>query len=224
MAKTRIMIVDDHTVLREGLKSVLQSEPEYLVVGEAKTGEEAIEVAKSLKPDLIVMDIALPGVNGIEATKTIKKDLPDTKVLILTMHDNYNFIMDALSAGINGYILKISDMSEIFEAIEQITNGQDYFDNEVTLNALKNMKRVAENKESPLEDYYLTKREKQVLKLIAEGHTYKKIAGMLYISHFTVINHRQNIIQKLELNNNAELIQFAIRNKLIDAGIEFARD
>lgn len=219
METIKIMIVDDHAVLREGLKSVLQSEPKYSVIGEAKTGEEAIEVAKELKPDLIVMDIALPGINGIEATKKIREDSPNIKVLVLTMHDKYNFIMDALSAGINGYILKISDMSEVFEAIHQISNGQDYFDNEVTLNALKNINKASENNEFPVEEYYLTKREKQVLKHIAEGHTYKKIAEMLFISHFTVINHRQNIIQKLELKNNAELVQFAIRNKILDAGI-----
>ncbi len=211
MEKIKIVIVDDHAILREGLKTVLLSDSKYEVVGEATNGDEAIEVTLDKKPDIVIMDIAMPGKNGIEATKIIKNTLPDIKVLVLTMHDNYNYILDALSAGINGYILKISDMSEIFKAVEQIMQGEDYFAKDVTLNALKKIEKGEHIPEKTADDFYLTKREKEVLKLIAEGHTYRKIAEMLFISHYTVINHRQNIIQKLSLNNNAELVQFAIK-------------
>lgn len=211
MDKIKIAIVDDHAILREGLKTILQSDAKYDVIGEATNGEEAIQIAMDKRPDIIIMDIAMPGKNGIEATKEIKKTLPDMKVLILTMHDNYNYILDALSAGINGYILKISDMGEVLKAVEQIISGEDYFAKDVTLNALKNIEKGAPPPEKTADDFYLTKREKEVLKLIAEGHTYRKIAEMLFISHYTVINHRQNIIQKLSLNNNAELVQFAIK-------------
>ena len=210
MDKIRILIADDHAVLRDGLKTVLMTNENYEIVGEATDGNNAITKANDLKPDLIIMDIGMPGKNGIEATKIIKKHLPEVKVLILTMHDNYNYILDSLSAGINGYILKISDMSVVFTAIDQIIQGEDYFSHDVTLNALKNLDKVPKSV-AHVDDFYLTKREKEVLKLIAEGHTYRKIAEMLFISHYTVINHRQNIIQKLGLNNNAELVQFAIK-------------
>ena len=211
MNKISVVIVDDHAILREGLKTVLLSDPAYDVIGEATNGNEAIETVLQLKPDIVIMDIAMPGLNGIEATKIIKQKHPGMKVLILTMHDNYNYILDALSAGINGYILKISDMSEIFKAIEQIMKGEDYFAKDVTLNALRKIEKGEHVPGKTADDFYLTKREKEVLKLIAEGHTYRKIAELLFISHYTVINHRQNIIQKLGLNNNAELVKFAIK-------------
>ena len=212
MEQVKILIADDHAVLRAGLKSVIQTNPQYTIVAEADSGTKAVQLTDELSPDIVIMDIGMQRMNGLEASKTIKENHPETKILILTMHDNYNYVIDALSIGINGYLLKMSDMNEVFMAIERIMSGEDYFAREVTFNTLKNIEKSSHQESLDQNSFYLTKREKEVLKLIAEGHTYKKIAEILFISHYTVINHRQNIIQKLGFSNNAELVKFAIKH------------
>ncbi|MEI7811985.1 MAG: response regulator transcription factor [Ignavibacteria bacterium] len=215
MEKIKIVLCDDHAMLRAGLKLALQTESGFEIIGEADNGDDAVKQAVALKPDVIIMDINMPKINGIEASRIIKKEISSVKILMLTMHEEENYIKDALSAGIDGYMLKMSDMKEFLKAVRIVAGGNKYF-HENVVKMLSDSVLVAHDKPATdeIRRIPLTKREKEIMMLIAGGNTSQEIAEKLFISYFTVGKHRKNIIRKLELKNTAELIKYALQEKM----------
>ncbi len=215
MSKPRILIVDDHGIVRAGIRSLLEDDTSIEVVGEAENGEEAIEKAKQLKPDLVLMDIAMPGMNGIEATRRIKEEFPNICVLILTMHDDEEFFFPALRAGASGYIVKEAEPKELLHAIQVVVGGDVFLSPTVTKSVLKAFFTTKDKAED--EEYgKLTAREKEVLSLAAGGQTNREMAQTLFLSIRTVEKHRQSMMRKLGLSRREELTKFAVRKGLID--------
>jgi DNA-binding NarL/FixJ family response regulator len=217
MKNTKILIVDDHEVVRDGLKNILTSLDNVLITGEAGNGEEAVKMYLTLKPDVVIMDISMPGMNGIEATRIIKEKDPDAKILILTMHDNQEYLNQIIRSGAKGFILKNTDKEELLEAVKTVAAGDNFFSKDISKLIIDNYVRSA--KESEKNDSYkevpLTKREIEVLKLIASGYSNQEIANILYISYNTVDTHRKNIMHKLAIKNTAGLVRYAIEKGLI---------
>jgi two-component system nitrate/nitrite response regulator NarL len=217
MKNTKILIVDDHEVVRDGLKNILTSLDNVLITGEAGNGEEAVKMYLTLKPDVVIMDISMPGMNGIEATRIIKEKDPDAKILILTMHDNQEYLNQIIRSGAKGFILKNTDKEELLEAVKTVAAGDNFFSKDISKLIIDNYVRSA--KESEKNDTYkevpLTKREIEVLKLIASGYSNQEIANILYISYNTVDTHRKNIMHKLAIKNTAGLVRYAIEKGLI---------
>lgn len=213
MSKTKILIADDHSLVREGIIALLKLYDDVEVVGEAESGKEAIEKADTLKPDIILMDIAMPGLGGMEATLEIKKRHPDIKILVLSQYDDKEYVNRFLKAGVSGYILKRAVGSDLISAIRAIAKGQSYLHPSIAQKVIEGY--VGKHKEAVDPYELLTDREKQVLKLIAEGYTHKEIASTLGISDKTVIAHQTNISEKLDLHTKAELIKFAISRRII---------
>ena len=217
MAKIKVLLVDDHKMFRQGIKTVLTSLANIKVIGEADTGEEAIEKVKILNPDVIVLDINMSGINGIETSKRIKEFNKDIKILLLTMLENEKFIMDALSSGVEGYLFKEADSSELIKAIKTIASGKEYINNEVKekiINYVTHNNLYSQNLHQSI-SAKLTPREIEIVQYVTKGYTSKVIAAKLFISEFTVIKHRKNIIRKLVLKNFTELVSYAISNVLI---------
>jgi two-component system response regulator NreC len=215
MNQIRVLLVDDHAILREGLRARLELEPDLQVVGEAEDGRAAVEQARQLHPDVVIMDISMPLLNGIEATRQIKC-LPDKiEVLILSMHDDEGYIRQALTAGALGYILKDAVARELIDAIRAINKGEAVLSSAITRLVIEDYLRFGEIRPTD-EDDCLTPREREVLQLIAEGYTNKQIATMLNISIKTVQVHRTNMMKKLDLHDRGELIKYAIQKKIIE--------
>ena len=215
MNKIRILLVDDHAILREGIRALLEDEPDMAVIGEAEDGRTAVRLVCQLKPDVVLMDIALPLLNGLEATRQIKHDCPGVKVLILTMHDNDEYIHQALANGAMGYILKDATARELLDAIHAIQRGEAILSPAITRLVIENYLRWGDiQKDSSTNG--LSPREREVLQLIAEGYSNKHIAEILCISIKTVQAHRMNLMAKLDLHNRADLIKYAIQRKIID--------
>ncbi len=209
---TRIMIADDHEVVRSGLRKILESQPKWEVVGEASDGKDAVAKALELKPDIAVLDYALPLVNGIEATRQIRARQPRTEVLIFTMHDNETLIRDLLAAGARGFLLKSDAKRFLLAAIESLALHKPFFTAKVSEALLDFfLKRPGHAQ------FALTPRERGVVQLIAEGHSNKQIANVLNISLKTVETHRAAVMRKLNLSSSASLVRYAIRNKIIEA-------
>jgi len=213
--KHRIIIAEDHTILREGLRALLSSDPELEVVGEAEDGQEAIRVVEKSKPGLVLMDLSMPRMNGMDAIKEIKKRSPDTKVLVLTVHKTDEYILATLQAGADGYVLKDSTNVELRMAIKNVLNGKFFISPGVSGKLIEG---YLQNKRplkpsTPWET--LTSREKGILKLIAEGYKNKEIADFLCISVKTVEKHRANLMQKLDLHSVSTLTALAIEKGLI---------
>jgi two-component system response regulator NreC len=209
----RIFIVDDHCVLRAGLRALLSGEANLEVVGEAADGEEAIRLVPQIKPDIVLMDITLPGMNGLETAKKILEQLPDVRVLMLTVHKDHSLAREALNFGVSGYILKQAAESELINAIQAIAHGGLYIDPFITRPLLQQ-----QSQDPPLTTFpeSITPREVEVLKLIARGYTNRQIAEKLYISVRTVESHRENIMDKLDLTSRVELVRYAHMHGLID--------
>jgi DNA-binding NarL/FixJ family response regulator len=203
----KILIVDDHKILSEGLKSLLEQESDYQVIGLAEDGETGIELADKLSPDIIVMDIAMPGINGVEATRQILKTHKKTKVLALSMHLNREYVHEILQAGASGYILKYSAADELIKAIQTILEGQTYLSPEATQIVVDDF--LVKKESSGIAT--LSKRERQVLKLLADGKTTKEIAYTLELSTKTVEGHRKKVMEKCKVTNLVELTKLAIR-------------
>jgi DNA-binding NarL/FixJ family response regulator len=214
MSKTRILIADDHALVREGIRALLCLHEDIEILGEAADGMDAIEKAKALKPDMILMDIAMPGLGGLEATLEIKKGDPDIKILILSQYDDKEYVSRLLKAGVSGYILKHSVGTELISAIRAVARGEFYLYPAITSGVIHGF---LDKKEMVVEDPYekLTDREKQVLKLIAEGQSHKEIASLLNISVKTVIAHQTNLSEKLDLHSRATLIRFAMQKGIV---------
>ena len=215
MQKIKIVLADDHSILREGLKNVLSSEDGFEVIGEAANGDEAVKICLSLKPDVAILDINMPQLTGLEAAKLIKKKSPEINILILSMYDNENFISEAINLGINGYILKMSDMDELIKAIKAVADGNAYFPTSLASKILQKLSKTKKTKNDSSNLPLLTTREKEIIKLIVEGYTSQQIADRLFISYFTVGKHRKNIHRKFGIKNTVELVKYVIDNDII---------
>ncbi len=213
----RVLLVDDHKVLRDGLKAVLARDTEFLVVGEAESGAEAIPVCKQINPDVVLMDISLPGMNGIEATTEIARQCPRAKIVMLSMHGDENLIMSAIRAGARGFVLKKASASEVLEAMRVVARGGTYLGANISDVLLARLQRgePAEQQRNPLEA--LSPREAQVLRLIAEGKGSKEVAVVLGLEHNTVRSYRKTMMKKLGVNNLASLIHVAMAAGLINS-------
>jgi DNA-binding NarL/FixJ family response regulator len=208
----RILIADDHAVVRSGLRAILEAHADWEVVAEASDGKEAISKAIEAQPDIAVIDYSLPVVNGIEVTRQIRARLPKTEVLIFTMHDNQALIEELLKAGARGYLLKSDAKANLIGAIEALAAHKPFFTANVSEALLKSYVEGSKGAASPL-----TGRERTVVQLIAEGHSNKEIAQLLGISHKTVETHRAAVMRKLNLSSSAALVRYAIRNKIAEA-------
>ena len=215
MSKTTVLIADDHALVREGIIAFLKLCDDIEVVAEASDGLEAVEKARKFSPDVILMDISMPKLGGLEATIELKKMNPAVKILVLTQYDDKEYISRFLKAGVSGYLLKRAVGSELISAIRAVSRGEFYLFSSIASNVVAGY--LGKNKEAAMEDPYenLTDREKQVLKLIAEGYTHKEIGDMLTISTKTVIAHQTNLSEKLGINTRAGLIKFAIQRGII---------
>ncbi len=215
MNKIHILIVEDHAVVRAGIRLLLDSQPDMEVVGEAQDGAESLTQAQKLKPDVILMDISLPGMGGIEATRAIKESYPEAQILALTMHEDARYFFQMLQAGASGYVIKGADPSELLNAIRAVFQNKAYLFPSLARKLLDDYLERLEVGEERDSYAKLTNREREVLKLIGEGYTGREIAEMLYISVNTVERHRTNIMDKLGMHNKSQLIRFAIRKGLV---------
>jgi DNA-binding NarL/FixJ family response regulator len=215
MPALRLLLGDDHTLLRHGLRRILEDKPEWRVVGEAGDGREAVRLAEALTPDVAILDIGMPLLNGIDATRQIVRRLPSCKVLVLSMHADEGYIVRALQAGARGYLLKDSAGADLLKAVDAIAAGKSFFSSVVAQSMLEDyMRRVAD---ATFVDPYdtLSEREREVFQLIAEGHSNKDVALILSISPATVETHRAHILEKLDVHNTAELVLYAVRKGVI---------
>ncbi|MBI4186544.1 MAG: response regulator transcription factor [Chloroflexi bacterium] len=211
MDKIRVLVVDDHALMRDGIRALVAVCEDIEIAGEASEGKEAIEKARELTPDVIVMDIAMPGIDGLEATRRITKKNPEIKVLVLTQHDSREYVLSAVKAGAAGYIPKRALGSELMTAIRSVYRGDSFLYPSATTILIEDYLRQV--KEEPFDR--MTDREREILKLIAEGHTSQEIADMLFISLKTVLGHRTKIMEKLDIHNRTELIKYAMRKGMV---------
>jgi two-component system response regulator NreC len=213
--KVRVLLAEDHTIVRQGIKRLVEEES-IEVIGEVDNGQEAINRAIELSPDVIIMDISMPIMRGIEATTRIKKDAPETKVIILTIHDEENYLFAALDAGADGYVVKGEDVQILLKAIKTVMEGELYLSPEVPVEALEKYESHKKSGKPADEFSRLTLREREILQLIAEGFTSKQIGEKKFISVKTVENHRANIMNKLDIHETAGLVRYAIQIGLVD--------
>lgn len=214
--KIRVLVADDHTIVREGVRLLLEAQPDLEVVGEASDGQEAFELVRKLQPDLVVMDIQMPNWNGLQATRAIKQEFPHLHILALTMYESDEYFFQVLAAGASGYILKKAASTDLLAAIRAVHQGDVFLYPSVARRLVSDyLTRVKSGEEQSSYDG-LTAREREVLKLIAEGHTNQVIAEKLVISPSTVQTHRNRIMQRLNLHTRAELIKYANRKGMID--------
>jgi DNA-binding NarL/FixJ family response regulator len=212
--RIRVLLTEDHTIVRQGLSALLRSEPDMEVVGEASDGLEAVEMARKMIPDVVLMDIAMRNLNGLEATRKIKRLFPDMKVLVLTMYENEEWIFQTLKAGASGYLIKDSAMTDLTSAIRAIHQGDSYLSPSISKKVIDEYIRKAEMGEKGRTDDLLSGREREILQLIAEGHSVPKIASALCISKKTVEAHKTHIMEKLNIRDKVGLIKYAIRTGL----------
>lgn len=215
MATIRILLADDHTVVRDGLRALLEKQPDMTVVAEAADGRDSVRLAEEHSPDLVIMDIAMPNMNGIEATRRILAANPKTNVVMLSMHQDESYVLRSLKAGAKGYLLKDSLRSDVIEAIRTVAQGRSFLTRKVSKIMQEDYIRLMERR--GVEDSYdlLTDREREILQLIAEGKPNKEVATFLNISLTTVETHRTHILQKLGLHSIPELILYAVRKGII---------
>ncbi len=212
--KIRVIIADDHQVVREGLSAILNAREDIEVIAEAKNGLEAIEKARELKPDIILMDISMPKMNGVEATRRIKLEQPQIGIVVLTMYEEEEYIFDLIKAGVTGYMLKNSDSAQIIKAIRSTYQGESLIQPSVATKILNKFSQLS-NSKAPAQPKELTDRELQVIKLVADGKTNKEIANILQISEKTVKNHVRNIFQKMEVDDRTQAAIYALKKGYI---------
>lgn len=212
----RILLADDHNVLRAGLRTLLNNEPDFEVVGEAEDGHQVLQSASTLRPDLVLMDISMPGLGGIETTRYLKEVLPDTSVLVLTVHEDESLLREAIRAGASGYVVKRAAETELISAIQAISRGDMYIHPSMTRALVKDLAPATSPKATGPNQDTLTSREVEVLRLIARGHTNRQIAELLSISSRTVEGHRANLMHKLDLHSRVEVVEYAEQHGLLD--------
>jgi two-component system response regulator NreC len=215
MSKTRILVADDHGIVRKGLRFLLDRQPGMEVVGEASEGREAVRLSQELTPNVVIMDVAMPQLNGIDAAAQILKSNPHTSIIMLSMYADESYLVRALSVGAKGYLLKDSAEMDIVRAVQVVAQGRPFFSPQIAQSLLEDYVRSLQ--ERGLQDSYelLTDREREILQLIAEGKSNKEIATLLDLSTYTVETHRTNLMHKLNLHNTAEIVLYAVRKKII---------
>ena len=218
MTTLRIVVVDDHSVVRKGVRALLESQPGWEVSAEATTGREAVEVVKRLQPDVVVMDLSMPDLNGLEATRQILKESPRTEVLVLTMHHADELVRDVLQAGARGYVLKSDADASLISAVESLRQHKPFLTANITEVVLDDYLRRAEEQDpAALPHTAVTAREREIIQLLAEGKSNKETASMLGVSVKTVEAHRANLMRKLHLRSLSDLVRYAVRNKIVQA-------
>jgi two-component system, NarL family, response regulator NreC len=215
MNPVKILIADDHGIVRRGLRSLLERQNEFEVVGEANDGKEAVDETNRLQPDIVVMDIAMPHLNGIDAAQQIMKKRPETSVVLFSMYADESYLIRALNAGVKGYLLKDSADTDLVPAVQAAAQGKSYFSPQISEVLSEDYTRNL--RQRGLEDSHelLTDREKEVLQLLAEGRSNKEVAALLNLSPYTVETHRTRIMQKLNLHSTADIVLYAVRKKII---------
>ena len=212
MSKIRIVLADDHAVLRAGIRALLELQPDFQVVGDASDGAQAIAAVRALRPDVVLMDVGMPGMDGLAATRQIKEISPNTRILILTQHENKEYVLPALKVGASGYVLKRSEGDELLNAVRTVHAGGTFLDPSVAGLIAEEVRRGS-SAQDPYET--LSDREREVLLLLAQGKTHKQIGETLFISAKTVDFHRTNLLRKLGLSSRADLTRYAVRRGLI---------
>jgi two-component system response regulator NreC len=215
MARIRILLADDHTLFRQGVKTLLATEPDMEVVGEAADGIGALEKAAELKPDVILMDIGMPGPSSFETTRQIKKNHPETKVLFLTMYDDEDYLVESMEVGASGYVLKDCPAAQLVAAVRDVWRGGSYLSPRMLSQLVDDFRTRVQSTERMPRFATLTPREKEILKMLAEGNTVKEVASQLDLSVKTVEAHKFNLMRKLDIHNKAQLVQYAIQKKVI---------
>jgi two-component system response regulator NreC len=215
MGKIHVLLVEDHTIVRQGLRKILESDPEIEISGEVGDGRGAVESAKRLRPTVVVIDIGLPGLNGIEATNQIMKSTEGVNVLILSMHSDDIYVRQALKAGAKGYLLKDAEDLDLIKAVKSVARGGSYFSPSISKVLLDGYLSDSGSRDGGDPVSRLTGREREVLQLISEGKTNKEIAHVLSLSINTVESHRKHVMEKLDLHNTAEIVRFAVRHGIV---------
>ena len=217
MPKVKILVVDDHAIVREGVRMILAKESDLEVVGEAGDGQQALELTERVRPDVVIMDISMPGMGGIEATQTVRARHPEVQVLALTMHEDESYVFQLLRAGAAGYVLKRAAAQDLVQAVRASAKGEAFLYPSVARKVVEDYLRRVETGEERARYDGLTTREKEILTLIAQGLSNQQIAEKLFISIKTVQTHRAHILEKLGLHDRTELVRYAIRKGLIEA-------
>jgi DNA-binding NarL/FixJ family response regulator len=215
MPKIRLLLADDHTLFRQGVKNLLNSEPDMEVVGEVANGGDAIDKAAELRPDIVLMDIGMPGFSSFEAARQIKKNRPEARVLFLTMYDDEDYLVEAMEVGASGYVLKDSPAAQLLGAIRDVNRGGSYLSPRMLAQLVDDFRTRIKSATRTPRFATLTAREKEVLKMLAEGQSVKEIACELNLSVKTVEAHKFNLMRKLDIHNKAQLVQYAIQKKII---------
>ena len=215
MAKIRIMLADDHTLFRQGIRTLISAEADMEVVGEASNGGDAVDKANEVRPDVVLMDIGMPGLSSFESTRQIKKSRPETKVLFLTMYDDEDYLVEGMEVGASGYVLKDSPSQQLVAAVRDIWRGGSYLSPRMLSQLVDDFRGRIKSANSPPRLARLTTREREVLKMLAEGNSVKEIACYLNLSVKTVEAHKFNLMRKLDIHNKAQLVQYAIQKKII---------
>jgi len=212
----RILLADDHEVVRRGLSSLLSTRPDWQVCGEARNGREAVALAVKLKPNLAILDLSMPDLNGLEATRQIRKEVPETEILVFSMYENERFVRDLLAAGARGYVLKSDVSSQLLNAVDAVSRHKPFFTSEVAERVLEGFLRLGElSDEDGSAAGILTPREREIVQLLAEARSNKEVAAALGISVKTVETHRASIMRKLGITSIVDLVHYAIRNGLV---------
>jgi two-component system, NarL family, response regulator NreC len=217
MPKVRIVVADDHTLIRGGIVGLLNAQPDMEVVGEAGTGTQTLEQTARHHPEVVLLDVTMPDGNGLETARQIKQRFPDVQVLMLTVHDRQDYLFQALRSGAAGYILKGADVQDLLDGVRAVRRGEVYLHPSLTKRLVTDVLRRATSGEDPGHLDSLSERERDVLRLIAQGKTSNEIAQTLFLSPHTVQTHRDHIMEKLDLHRKADLIRYAIRTGLVDA-------
>jgi two-component system response regulator NreC len=215
MAKIRVFLTDDHTLFRQGIKTLLSAEPDMEVVGEASNGSDAVAKANETRPDVILMDIGMTGLSSFEATRQLRRNRPETKVLFLTMYDDEDYLVECMEVGAGGYVLKDTPAAQLVSAIRDVNRGGSYLSPRMLAQLVDDFRTRIKSTNRLPRFATLTTREKEVLKLLAEGNSVKEIAANLSLSVKTVEAHKFNLMRKLDIHNKSQLVQYAIQKKII---------
>jgi two-component system, NarL family, response regulator NreC len=215
MARIRTLLTDDHTLFRQGIRTLLSTEPDLEVVGEAGNAAEAISKGAELRPDVVLMDVSMPGLSSFEATRQIRKNRPETKVLFLTMYDDEDYLAECMESGASGYVLKDSPSEHLIAAIRDVHRGGSYLSPRMLSHLVDDFRSRVKSETRLPRFSTLTRRELEILKFLAEGNSVKEIAGVLNLSVKTVEAHKFNLMRKLDIHNKAQLVQYAIQKKII---------